>query len=215
MRTSLAHAALTAALALLALAGCRPAMVPLTQEIREQNHLSDGELKNLQYYVSHTITLRREADSAGRQVTGNHKLVVVAGKQIEEVVIEARTPGICLHVGAHTLEVSFEQGTSIQFTPATSRYASAAGGFATPADVDPFPGNLHAPEPRALEPRADGTFSGGYMIWMTPQSTVTFMGKSFDAVDDTASAGLLIDAQSLEQVVKRRKVLPGLLLPSK
>ena len=211
MRTSLAQAALTAALALGALTGCHPAMVPLTQELREQNHLSEGELKNLQYYVSHTVTLRREADSAGRQVTGNHKLVVVAGKQIEEVVIEARTPGICLHVGAHTLEVSFEQGTSIQFTPATSRYQSAAGGFANPPDVDPFPGN----HPRAPEPRSDSVFSGGYMIWMTPQSTVTFMGKSFDAVDDTANAGLLIDAESLEQVVKRRKVLPGLLLPSR
>ena len=211
MRTSLVLSAITAAVAALALTGCRPAMVPLTQELREQNHLSDGELKNLQYYVSNAITLRREAESGGRQVTGNHKLVVVAGKQIEEVVIEARTPGICLQVGAHTLEVSFEQGTSIQFTPATSRYQTAAGGFASPPEVDPFPGN----HPRAPEPRAEGLFSGNYMIWMTPQATVTFMGKSFDAVEDTANAGLLIDSESLQQVVKRRKVLPGLLLPSK
>ncbi len=42
-----------------------------------------------------------------------------------------------------------------------------------------------------------------------------FLGKSFDAVEDTARAALLIDAESLDQVVKQRKVLPGLRLQSK
>ena len=217
MKTSLATTVLSAALGLGAMTagtGCRPAMVPLTQELREQNRLTDGELRNLQYYVSHTITLRREAESGGREVTGNHKLVVVAGKKIEEVVIEARTPGICVQVGAHALEVSFEQGTSLRFAPATSRYASSPEGFASPPEADPFPGNAgHVGN--APPPRADGVFSGGYVISMTPSSTVTFLGKSFDAVEDTGEAGLLIDAESLEQVVKQRKVLPGLVLQNR
>src|SRR5690242_7391420 len=92
--------------------GCRPSLVPPTQEIRDQNHLTDAELKNLQYYVSNTITLHRELESGGRQITGNHKLVVIAGKTIEEVVIEARTPGICVALNDHKLSISFEQGTS-------------------------------------------------------------------------------------------------------
>src|SRR5690242_15300080 len=124
MNTSLAKTALAAALtlgAVGALTGCHPQLVPLTQEIREQNRLTDGELKNLQYYVSHTITLRRELESGGRQVTGNHKLVVVAGKTIEEVVIEARTPGICVGTEANRLMISFEQGTSLPFMPASAR----------------------------------------------------------------------------------------------
>jgi hypothetical protein len=208
----LAKVALAAALALgAATTGCRPALVPLTEEIRDQNRLTETELKNLQYYVSHTITLRRELESGGRQVTGNHKLVVVAGKTIEEVVIEARTPGICVGVGGHRLDISFEQGTSLQFAPAAARNAPAAAGFASPPDVDPFPGN-HAARP---EPRLDGLWSGSYMLWVQPNGTVPFMGKSFDAVDETSNATLLIDAESLEQVVKQRKVLPGLRLPSK
>jgi hypothetical protein len=211
MRTSLAPIALAGSLALGALTGCRPALVPLTQEIREQNHLSDGELKNLQYYTSHTITLRKELESGGRQVTGGHKLVVVAGKTIEEVVVEAHTPGICVGVEPSRLLVSFEQGTSLEFRPATARATAGGGSYATPPDVDPFPGN----NPRPAEPRPLGVFSGGYMIWVDNGGTVPFMGKRFDPVDETTQTTLLIDAQSLEQVVRQRKVLPGLRLPNR
>lgn len=212
---SLAAVALFAVAALSAVTGCRT-FVPFTQEIRDQNRLSEAELRNLQYYVSSTITLRRELDSAGRQVTGNHKLLVVAGKSIEEVVIESKTPGICVGVGPRSLAISFEQGTSIDFAPMAARsYAPDGPGFAAPPpDLDPFPGNRG----RAFtsgEPRSGDVFSGSYMIWVGPQSTVKFLGKAFDAVDDTARATLMIDAESLDQVVKQRKVLPGLRLPSK
>lgn len=211
MNTSLAKTAIAAVLALGALTGCRPALVPLTQEMREQNRLTDAELKNLQYYVSHTITLRKELESGGRQVTGNHKLVVIAGKTIEEVVIEAKTPGICVGVEANRLSVAFEQGTSLTFMPQSARSTPAAGSFAVAPELDPFPGN----RPRPPQERPQGLFSGGYMLWMEPGGTVPFMGKSFEALDETANATLLIDAESLEQVRKQRKVLPGLRLPSK
>src|SRR5271170_4364640 len=133
---------LTAVLLSLVAAGCRT-FVPFTQEIRDQNHLSEAELKNLQFYVSGTITLRRELESGGRQVTGNHKLLLVAGKSIEEVVIEAKTPGICVGVGPHQLSVSFEQGTAIDFAPMGARLsAPGVNAFAiAPSDPDPFPGN--------------------------------------------------------------------------
>lgn len=209
---SLATAALLALGALGAGTGCRT-FVPMTQEIRDQNRLSDVELKNLQYYVSNTITLRREAESGGRQVTGNHKLLVVAGKTIEEVVIESKTPGICVGVGRNALSISFEQGTSIDFAPTAARsYAPEGPGFAAPPpDLDPFPGNGR----RASEPRSGDIFSGSYMVWVGPQNTVKFLGKAFEAVDDTARATLMIDSESLDQVVKQRKVLPGLRLPTR
>lgn len=212
MNSSVAKTAIAAALFLGAMTGCHPTLVPLTAEIREQNHLSDAELRNLQYYVSHTITLRRELESGGRQVTGNHKLVVIAGKTIEEVVIEARTPGICVGVEANRLSIAFEQGTSFTFAPSSARSNPAAAGFAEAPDLDPFPGN----RPRRSDPpRAEGLFSGSYMLWVDPSGTVPFMGKRFEALEDTSNATLMIDAESLEQVRKQRKVLPGLRLPSK
>jgi hypothetical protein len=203
--------AVTALLALGAATGCRT-FVPFTQEIRDQNRLSEAELRNLQYYVSSTITLRREADSAGRQVTGNHKLLVIAGKTIEEVVVESKTPGICVGVGPHTLSISFEQGSSIDFTPGGARTYGLDPAFATaPVDPDPFPANRGRPS----EPRSGDIFSGGYMISVGPQSTVKFLGRTFDAAEDTAQASLLIDAEALDKVVKQRKVLPGLRLSTK
>jgi hypothetical protein len=44
---------------------------------------------------------------------------------------------------------------------------------------------------------------------------VKFAAKAFEPVDESARATLLIDAESLEQVVKQHKVLPGLRLPSR
>jgi hypothetical protein len=140
-------------------------------------------------------------------VTGNHKLIIAAGKAIEEVVIEANTPGICVGVGPSMLTISFEQGTSVDFTPGSDRAAPAAPASAVPyLAPDPFPGNKNRP-PDLL--------SGGYMVAIGPQSTVKFMGKLFEAVADTRSATLLIDAESLDQAVKQRKVLPGLTLPTR
>src|SRR5688572_25799403 len=95
--------------------GCGSTLVPFTQEIRVEHGLTDKDLKNLQFYVSHTITLRRELESGGRQVTGNHKLLLVSGKTIEEVVIEANTPGIVVAIGNGVLSISFEQGSSMDF----------------------------------------------------------------------------------------------------
>lgn len=213
MTTSIARLALAATLALGGATGCHPALVPLTQELREQNHLSDGELKNLQYYVSHTITLRRELESGGRQVTGNHKLVMVNGKTIEEVVVEARTPGICVAADASRLSISFEQGTAIQFVPAQSRTSASPGGFAAPPDANPFPGN--EAQQRRADPVPAGLFSGNYMIWTESSGGIPFMGKSFEGVEETPKVTLMIDAESLEQVVKKHKVLPGLRLPSR
>jgi len=198
-----------ALLAVVAATGCRT-FVPFTQEIRDQNHLSEAELKNLQFYVSSTVTLRREIESGGRQVTGNHKLLVLAGKSIEEVVIEAKTPGICVGVGPHQLSVSFEQGTAIDFAPLGARsYTPGGSAFAVAPALDPFPGN-HAVEPGSGDP-----LSGRYLVWVSPTNTVKFLGKAFEAEGDTSNAALLIDAESLDQVVKQRKVLPGLRLSTK
>jgi hypothetical protein len=195
--------AVVALLALETLTGCRT-FVPFTQELRDQNRLTDAELQNLQFYVSTNIVLRREADSAGRQVTGNHRLVVVAGKTIEEVLVESKTPGICVGTGPHTLSISFEQGSSIEFTPTTAR-----SGFAVAPDPDPFPGNY-----ARRSASAHDLFSGGYRVWVGPQNTVTFLGRTWDAMAETPEASLLIDAESLNRVVRQHKVLPGLRLPN-
>src|SRR5262245_25659746 len=95
--SSVAFAVASSAICLF-VTGCGASLVPFTHETRVENNLSVEEIKNLQFYVSHRITLRRELESGGRQITGSHKLLVVSGKTIEEVVIEEKTPGIAVAV---------------------------------------------------------------------------------------------------------------------
>lgn len=198
-------------------AGCGSTLVSFTHETRIENNLTVEEIKNLQFYVSHRITLRRELESGGRQITGSHKLVVVSGKTIEEVVIEEKTPGIAVAVGPNAISVSFEQGSSMEFSARDGRLqgdapTSSGGSFATAPD--PFPGNNGGGQPEGFipSPSASGSFTGNYFLQIEPGGHITFQTKSFDAIDDSFKAHLMIDSDTLEDVVKNRKVLPGLRL---
>lgn len=201
---------LLAAVLQTALCGCGAGRIPFTHEIRTQYRLNDQELQNLQYYVSHTVTLRRELDATSRQVTGGHKLVLTTGKVIEEVVVEEETPGVAVAVGPDTVTVSFDVGSAIVFAlrngePVSSPPPRGSGPYAEPPD--PFPGETVAhPEPEPVT----GAPWGKYWIATEPGSaTVLFQGTLFDAVDDTLQAHLLIDADTLDEVVESRTVLPG------
>lgn len=215
LRLSSIFSFLAASLVALALAGCGPRLVPFTHELRVQHNLSNDDLKNLQFYVSHQITLRRELESGGSQVTANHKLLVVAGKTIEEVVIEEHTPGVAVEVGERTLSVSFEPGSSFLFAaaPEPGTPAPEVRSFASPPD--PFPGNSPEPEPQPFPGPSGGAFGGSYWLATADGGRVNFQGRLFEAVEDSLRAHLLIDAESLEEVVEERKVLPGVRLPSR
>ncbi len=188
--------------------GCA-SYVDFTQELRDQHNLKAADLKNLQFYNSHPITLRREVERGGRQVTSGHKLLVIAGKQIEEVVIEEHTPGVVVGVADSQIEVSFEEGSSMKFSlrgpePLTDPVV-AGGRFATPPD--PFPGNNG---PRDLEPPRE-RFLGTGNFWVLPAGTgsISFQGLSWDAIGQTADAHLVISTESLEEVEEERTVLKG------
>lgn len=213
------RSSLTFALAVLfalALAGCGPRLVPFTHELRREHNLSRNDLKNLQYYVSHKITLRRELESGGSQVTGSHKLLVVSGKTIEEVVIEEHTPGIAVAVDERSIAVSFEPGSSIVFAVGSepgSVEPPQPGHFASPPD--PFPGNSPQREPEPFPSPAPGdSFGGSYWIAAMSGGRLNYQGKVFTAIEESLQAHLLIDADVLEEEVENRKVLPGMRLPS-
>lgn len=193
--------------------GCGPSLVAFTHELRAQHGLTKDDLKNLQWYVSHRVTLRRELESGARQVTGNHKLLVMSGKTIEEVVIEELTPGIAVDVGEGSIAVSFEEGSSLVFSSSTGRLTSGSSqSFAQPPD--PFPGNNPNP-PDPFPGDAGGSFSGNYFLVINPGGKVSFQTLVWDAVDETFQAHLMIDAEKLDEVVENRKVLKGLRLPGR
>jgi hypothetical protein len=197
---------------------CASRMVPLTQEARIRHKLTDEELKSLQYYVSNRIVLRRVMESEERRVTGSHKLQVVAGKNVEEIVIEKGTPGVAVSVAPDLIAVSFEPGAALQFSlrrtagptpppePDPAAYAHAP---------DPFPGNRpREPEPEPAPPRPRGPDSGLFWLGLDPPThLVPYAGKLFEPIGETLQAHLLVDAESLDQVEETKRVLPGVRLP--
>ncbi|WP_437757348.1 DNA-directed RNA polymerase [Sorangium sp. So ce1389] len=199
---------------LVALTGCGPRLVPFTHELRVQHDLTDRDVKNLQFYLSHEVALRRELTSERSQITSSHKLLLVSGKVIEEVVVEERTPGVVVDARAGVLSVSFEPGASLAFSAAPAPEPSAPApsfpGFATPPD--PFPGNAGPLLAVPLAPPEGGAPGGNYWIAAGPGGEVRYQGKAFSAIEGSLRAHLLIDADALEEVVERRKVLPGVRL---
>ncbi|MCU0693830.1 MAG: DNA-directed RNA polymerase [Polyangiaceae bacterium] len=205
-----------AALLSAAATACSAARVPLTQELRLQHGLTQGDLRNLQYYNSHTITLRREMATSGTQVTDAHKLVVRAGRLVEEVVIEAGTPGVAVDVGQDSIVVSFEQGTALAFALRGARVPDPTAllhrsGVPEP---NPFPANPVAPESARQPSSPELTDLSGQFWLSTDDSTgqILFAGKWFDAVEDTLRTHLLIDAESLEHEEHDTRVLRGVRL---
>jgi hypothetical protein len=200
LRSTIAFLALTFG------SGCA-SYLPFSQELRDEHRLETKDLKNLQFYTSHTITLRREAERGGREITPGHKLLLIAGKQIEEVVIEKHTPGIVVGASGSSLEVSFAEGSSMTFSlrgpEPLSEPVVLDRRFAEPPD--PFPGNrINRPEP---EPALSTGFGNYYL---TPRGrTVEFQGKTWDAVGESDLSHLVISTESLEEVQESETVLKG------
>ena len=153
MRNAALLSASAVAFALLS-TGCS-SLVPFTYELRAGHRLTDDEIRNLQFYSSHEITLRREAQAQDRQITPGHKLRLISGRSIEEVVIPAKTPGVATKVSAHAISVSFVSGTSLDFTVRGARVPLGSfGDF-----VQPFAVAEGSFRPR---PRASSPFLGQY-----------------------------------------------------
>jgi hypothetical protein len=75
-------------------------------------------------------------------------------------------------------------------------------GFAEPPD--PFPGEQSV----ASDPPVE--LFGSYFLRTDSGSTfVTFRGRVWEAVEESLQAHLMIDAESLEEVVEERTVLGG------
>ncbi|MFO0615316.1 MAG: DNA-directed RNA polymerase [Polyangiaceae bacterium] len=191
--------------------GCA-SYVPFTAELQTEHHLVAKDIKNLQFYTSHEIRLRRELTSDSRQITGAHKLLVIAGKQIEEVVIAKHTPGVIVDVGKGTLKVSFEEGSSLDFALRGAvpnqplNEAFVVDKFAT--GPDPFPGE-HQPPPKNPDPFSFSGLSGDYYLLPDGGRTLEYKGQIYEAVSDSALAHLVISTDSLEEQQESETVLKG------
>jgi hypothetical protein len=184
------------------LSGCA-SYVPFTHEVRTQHSLNEDDIRQLQFYLSHDITLRREVRTRGREIVGG-ELKLMSGKTVEEIIIEARTPGVAVAVNRGAIMVSFEEGSALPFSifddppiDGPLQIVPAPKGFAEPPDA--FPAD------RPADPFADIT--GNYFL--TAGSKIQFRGTTWELVGSSQQAHLLIDAESLDEVEERRVKIGG------
>lgn len=168
-----------AALLLLALASCSPNLRPFTQQMYQQNRWSDDELKQIQFYLSNEIVLRREINQGSSEITRG-RISVMDGRQVEEIVIRKGTPGVFMFSPKNErFAVSFEDGGE-------QRYL------------------IFGPNPKVNE-----RFVLMASDWSRNDGVVTYDGQKYRVDVASAYAGLLVDLRKLNKVSRESRIVGG------
>ena len=100
---------------LLFLSACSPKLSPFSQKLVNQNAWSEDELKEIQFYLSDDIVLRRDFRRGSSKIVSG-EIKMVNGRQVEEVRIPEGTPGILLfQPKSNRMAVSFEDGKDTRY----------------------------------------------------------------------------------------------------
>jgi len=91
------------------LASCKN-FVPFTDAMKQQHNWTKDQLKGVQFYLSHDVILRRELVNGSSEIV-HGKIKMVDGRQVDEILIKAGTPGILVDMPKENkMQVSFEAG---------------------------------------------------------------------------------------------------------
>ena len=163
----------------LSLTSCSPTLSYFTQDLRKENNWSDDELKQIQFYLSNSIVLRREANSGDSQILEG-EIRIRNGRKVEEVVIPAGTPGVFLFSPKENrMAVSFEK-------TGNDRYL------------------MFGPNPKI-----NGRYVLLAAEWDKRQGKVTYDGSAWWVDEESAIAGLMVDLKRSRQVSVKSRVAQG------
>ncbi len=95
---------------------CKNTKIYFTDTLRMRLESNGVTMKQIQFYTSEEIVLRRELESENIQVVYG-KIKEEDGKSVDEIIIKEETPGMCRQITPNALWVSFEAGenNSISF----------------------------------------------------------------------------------------------------
>lgn len=102
-------------LSFLLLASCTPQLTYFTQKLYDEHNWSEDQLKQIQFYLSHNLVLKRQLAGGSTEILAG-KIKIEDGRQIEEIVIQKGTPGLLLFSPKENrFAISFEEGGEKQF----------------------------------------------------------------------------------------------------
>ncbi|MFZ2898424.1 MAG: hypothetical protein WA004_07380 [Saprospiraceae bacterium] len=163
----------------LLLSSCSPNLHYFTQDLYRDNNWSDQELKQIQFYLSQDIVLRREANADQGQIRDG-AIRIRNGRKVEEIVIPRGTPGVFL------------------FSPKENRFAVS---FEKNGDTRYL---MFGPNPK-LGDRYVLLASD----WEKRQGKVTYDQSTWWVDADQALAGLMVDLKRSKRVTVRSRVAQG------
>lgn len=88
---------------------CSPKTIFFTQDIRQKIENEGLEIKDVQFYNSHPISLQRNLTYEETKLASG-TISVENGKYIEIIQIKKKTPGICENAERGALDIAFEAG---------------------------------------------------------------------------------------------------------
>ena len=94
---------------------CSPTLTPFTQDLYDDFRWNEQDLRQIQFYLSHDLILRKELTSGHTDIV-NGEIRIVDGRKVQEVVIPKRTPGVLVYMPElDRFGVSFEQGNDSNY----------------------------------------------------------------------------------------------------
>ncbi len=85
-----------------------------TQDIRKLIEES-ADLRDVQFYITRKITMKREQSKEELEVTAEGKVVIKEGDIEEKIVLEKELPGVVTEIYDDRLHVSFREGSFLVF----------------------------------------------------------------------------------------------------
>lgn len=158
-----------AAVIVLSLGACSPQLTTFTQRLYDEYDWTESELKRIQFYVSDDILLRRQLTGGTSEIISG-EIKVVDGREVEEIVIRRKTPGVLL------------------FLPKENRFAIS---FEAEGDDRYL---IFGPNPKA-----GNRYALLASEWRRRGGKVTYEGRKFDVEASSAFAALMVDLKKIRK----------------
>lgn len=164
---------------LMFLASCSPRLSDYTKRLENANNWSEDELKQIQFYLSNDIVLKKQIKDGSSEIIKG-KIRMENGRQIEEILIRKGTPGILMFSPkGDRLAVSFEDGDESQFL-------------------------MFGPNPKA-----GNRYVLLASDWDKRRGKVTYSGKTYFVDSNSAFSGLQVDLRRIKNTQVKSRVAKG------
>lgn len=158
---------------------CSPRLTPFTQKLYDEYNWKPDDLKQIQFYLSEDIVLRRKANEGETRIQDG-QIKIINGEKIEEVIFKRGTPCVFL------------------FSPKEQRFAISF------EQSDPPKYLIFGPNPKY-----GNRYVLLGKEWNRNTGTITYQNESWYTTTESAYACLLVDLKRATSIERTSEVVRG------